>query len=145
LTTKMLASTVQFSNNTPPTTHTHHLHQHNHTHRRSHTQHGLVEDGTGQKQQPLPKEAPPPAGKPTTGGRVVLSGPNRMSSPPHHPANDSPLHTRTRSLEQTGRTRETPHRRCDLPASPPYEPRRHTYDASTGPAHHTETGMGGAP
>ena len=26
LTTKMLASTVQFSNNTPPTTHTHHLH-----------------------------------------------------------------------------------------------------------------------
>ena len=31
LTTKMLASTVQFSNNTPPTTHTHHPHPTNTT------------------------------------------------------------------------------------------------------------------
>ena len=30
LTTKMLASTVQFSNNTPPTTHTHHPHPDEH-------------------------------------------------------------------------------------------------------------------
>jgi hypothetical protein len=63
LTTKMLASTVQFSNNTPPTTHTHHPHPDAKT-----PEHSLVEDGTGQKQQPLRKEAPPPAGKPTNRG-----------------------------------------------------------------------------
>jgi hypothetical protein len=93
LTTKMLASTVQFSNNTPPTTHTHHL--------RPRTQpcpkRSLMEDGTGQKQQPLPKgRHPRQQENPLTGGRVVLSGPNRMSSPPHHPPDDSPLHTRIR-------------------------------------------------
>ena len=59
LTTKMLASTVQFSNNTPPTTHTHHLPAHPTT---GHTR-SLVEDGTGQKQQPLHTEAPPASRK----------------------------------------------------------------------------------
>src|ERR1700754_1546952 len=63
LTTKMLASTVQFSNNTPPTTHTHHPHPDAKT-----PEHSLVEDGTGQKQQPLHKEAPPASRKPTNRG-----------------------------------------------------------------------------
>jgi hypothetical protein len=99
LTTKMLASTVQFSNNTPPTTHTHHLHHAQpHPTGHSHTQHGLMEDGTGQKQQPLHKEAPPVSRKPTTGGRVVLSGPNRMSLSPHHHTRSSAPHQRSRSL-----------------------------------------------
>src|SRR5882672_1883557 len=69
LTTKMLASTVQFSNNTPPTTHTHHLPAHP---TRGQTD-SLAEDGTGQKQQPHPRTGSnprpetPPQGIPAPG------------------------------------------------------------------------------
>src|SRR5882672_9327486 len=87
LTTKMLASTVQFSNNTPPTTHTHH------------------------------PQRPPPTGPDTQfGGRwhrpetTTTPGKQETHSPGaglffqdptgclhhHTTANDSPLHTRTR-------------------------------------------------
>ena len=84
LTTKMLASTVQFSNNTPPTTHTHHLHHAQPHPRRSHTQHGLVEDGTGQKQQPDQH-------------RSWLFFQDPTGCLHHHTTtDDSPLHTRTR-------------------------------------------------
>ena len=73
----------------------------------SHTQHGLAEDGTGQKQQPPPQpgSTQPPPGHPhnrrsPTGGRVVLSGPNRMSLAPHHgQPTDSVPHHHPRSLE----------------------------------------------
>ena len=66
LTTKMLASTVQFSNNTPPTTHTHHPHPNPATTR---SRRSLVEDGTGQKQQPPPNtgSTQPPPGHPLKG------------------------------------------------------------------------------
>ena len=104
LTTKMLASTVQFSNNTPPTTHTHHPRPTNTTVSRTQF------DGRWHR----PETTTPPQGgtpsqqeNPLTGGRVVLSGPNRMFPPPHHhrrfPAPHP--HPKTRA---TGRTRETP-------------------------------------
>jgi len=99
LTTKMLASTVQFSNNTPPTTHTHHLHHAQPHPRRSHTQHGLVEDGTGQKQQPPPARTPPTRGSPHRGPRLFFQDPTGCFH--HHTTTRGvPLHTRNpRSLE----------------------------------------------
>jgi hypothetical protein len=99
LTTKMLASTVQFSNNTPPTTHTHHLPAHP---TRGQTD-SLAEDGTGQKQQPHPRTGSnprpetPPQGIPAPGATVVLSGPNRMSSPPHHQPTTTRSHATPKS------------------------------------------------
>ena len=101
LTTKMLASTVQFSNNTPPTTHTHHLPAHPTT---GHTR-SLVEDGTGQKQQPGPGNQDHSPG--TRGPRLFFQDPTgcfhhhttSQRFPAPHP------HPKTRA---TGRTRETP-------------------------------------
>jgi hypothetical protein len=117
LTTKMLASTVQFSNNTPPTTHTHHIPL-NPASARSRS--SLVEDGTGQKQQPLHKEAPPPAGK------THYQGPGcsfrtqqdvSITTPPAHPSR-VPTHPQVSCTNATNQTR-----RCDLPVSPPLSPR----------------------
>jgi len=89
LTTKMLASTVQFSNNTPPTTHTHHTPPDVTTPERS-----LVEDGTGQKQQPLHKGGTP--GKQEThspGAGLFFQDPTGCLH--HHTTTRGvPLHTR---------------------------------------------------
>ena len=106
LTTKMLASTMQFSNNTPPTTHTHHLRP---TQPRPQTQPHTTRFGRRwhrPETTTTPTRTPLHRGSPTR-GRVVLSGPNRMFPPPHHhqrfPAPHP--HPKTRG---TGRTRETP-------------------------------------
>jgi hypothetical protein len=123
LTTKMLASTVQFSNNTPPTTHTHHLHHPQPHPRRSHTQHGLVEDGTGQKQQPGPGNQDHSPG--TRGPRLFFQDPTGCLY--HHttPTSRSVPHHHPRLPRGQGSTRNpAAHRRCDLPVSPPHEPPR---------------------
>jgi hypothetical protein len=90
LTTKMLASTVQFSNNTPPTTHTHHTPA---AHNRAHAQFD------GRWHRPETTTTPSKQENPLTGGRVVLSGPNRMFPSPHHHHRAVPLHTRGRPSE----------------------------------------------
>ena len=99
LTTKMLASTVQFSNNTPPTTHTHHPHPTNTT--VSRTQFG------GRWYRPEKTTTPCQQENPLTGGRVVLSGPNRMFPPPHHANQPHPFHTTTPDHSRTGQYQES--------------------------------------
>ena len=110
LTTKMLASTVQFSNNTPPTTHTHHPHPG--TPKRP--RHSLVEDGTGQKQQP-----PPESRKPTHRGPGCSFRTQQdvfTTTPPTNPHAFPPTRTVSCTNAQTSQ-------QCDLPVSPPLSPR----------------------
>src|SRR5882757_8426025 len=89
LTTKMLASTVQFSNNTPPTTHTHHP---QHPAPTDQTR-SLMEDGTGQKQQPPPESRKPTHQGPGCSFRThqdvfTTTPPSRRFPTPHpHPTN----------------------------------------------------------
>ena len=102
LTTKMLASTVQFSNNTPPTTHTHHTPLNPAT---TESRSSLVEDGTGQKQQPGPGNQDHSPG--TRGPRLFFQDPTGCL---HHHTTNQPAtrsHPPRRARCTNARTNQT--------------------------------------
>src|SRR5262245_54912120 len=94
LTTKMLASTIQFSNNNPTTTHTHHTqNQNNHN-----WFHSLVK---GDARQPETTTHPP------KGTWLFFQDPTGCLRLGHHPRDPNPpLHTQHPPTVSSGSTRE---------------------------------------
>ena len=117
LTTKMLASTVQFSNNNQPQPH-----QPPHTH----TPTTGTRQFDDQAQDWTTRKQPHP-----TQGTLVPSGPNRMSHRHHQPHHQHPFHTTTRQSRAVLEPDE-PLPATDSPVSPPM---------STPPAHSAGRGL----
>ena len=113
LTTKMLASTVQFSNNTPPTTHTHH---HTPQPRNNETQ----KQFDGRWHRPETTTTPGKQETHSPGAGLFFQDPTGCLH--HHTTSRDPPRrsTPTRQASCTKRPANQT-RACDLPVSPPYE------------------------
>jgi hypothetical protein len=138
LTTKMLASTVQFSNNTPPTTHTHHTptrppRPDRQFGGRWHRPETTTTPTTGE--HTTPARTPPQQEIPHRGSGCSFRTQQDVFSTTPRPTNrlrSTPPPPITRGQ---GSTRNpAAHRRCDLPVSPPYEPQRRTVADGLGSA-----------